>query len=102
MRSEWTQAVRGPRFLWLPIPAYASLSVLLWIMHARLWTFFLALVVIGVLTYLHIRGREVPWVIRRFKCFLRGGVVHARSSWYRRRTQFLGSFDLIELKGKGE
>lgn len=98
MSAEWTQAVRGPHFLWFPIPAYSSLSVLLWIMHARLWTFFLALFVIGVLTYLHMRGRSVGWAVRRFKCSLRGGVVQARSIWYRRRTQHLGSFDLIDLE----
>lgn len=99
MRAEWTQAVRGPQFLWFPIPAYASLTVLLWIMHARMWTFLLALLVVAVLTYLHLRGRAVPWVVRRFKCSLRGGVVYARPVWFRRRTQHLSSFDLIDLKG---
>ena len=98
MRAEWTQAALSPHFLWFPIPAYASLTVLLWVMHARVWTFILALIVIGLLTYLHMRGRKVPWVINRFKSFLRGGVVHARSTWYRRRTQYLGSFDMIDLE----
>jgi len=100
MRRDWPQAVRGVNFLWFPIPAYSSLTVLLWIMHARMWTFTLALVLIGVLTYLHLRGRSVVWVIRRFKSALRGRVVYARPVWYRRRTQHLGSFDLIDLKGK--
>lgn len=100
MRAEWTQAVRGPRFLWFPIPAYSSITVLIWIMHAKVWTFLLTVVVIGVLTYLHMRGREVSWVIRRVKSFLRGGIVFARSTLYRRRTQHLGSFDLVDLKGE--
>ena len=100
MAAEWTNAVRGVHFLWLPIPAYSSLTVLLWVMHARVWTLVLALVVIGILTYLHMRGRSVPWVIRRFKCSLRGKVVLARPLWYRRRVQHINSFDLIDLKGK--
>lgn len=100
MRSEWTQAVRGAQFLWLPIPAYSSLSVLVWILYAKVWTFCLALVVIGLLTYLNQKGRSVPWVIRRAKTYLRGGIVQARPVWYRRRTQHLGSFDLVDLKGK--
>jgi len=100
MAAEWTNAVRGVRFLWLPIPAYSSLTVLLWIMHAKVWTLLLAIFVIGVLTYLYLRGRSVPWVIRRFKSTLRGGVVHARPLWYRRRVQHINSFDLIDLKGK--
>lgn len=97
MSSKWTRAVRGTHFLWFPIPAYSSLSVLLWVMHARLWTFLLALTLIGVLTYLHMRGRTVLWVIRRFRSFLRSGVVYARPIWFRRRTQHLGSFDLVDL-----
>lgn len=100
MSSDWTNAVKGVRFLWFPIPAYSSVSVLIWIMHARIWTFILALVMVGVLTYLHFRGRSVPWVIRRFRSYLRGGVVNARSVWYRRRVQHIESFDLIDLRAR--
>jgi hypothetical protein len=97
--ADWPHAVKGVHFLWLPIPAHTSLSVLLFILHAKWWTFFCMLAVIGALTYLHIRGRTVPWLMRRMKLYLRGGVVQARPVWFRRRAQHLGSFDLIDLKG---
>jgi hypothetical protein len=98
MQSNWTQAVRGVHFLWFPIPAYSSVTVLFWVMHARVWTALLALFVVGVLTYLHMRGRSVPWVVRRIKSRMRGGVVLARPVWFRRRVQHLESFDLVKLR----
>lgn len=101
MRRKWHRAVLGVHFLWMPVPAYSSISVLLWIVYAKVWTALLALTLVGVLTYLHFRGRSVPWVIRRIKCAIRGRVVLARPVWYRRRTQHLGSFDLVNLS-KGD
>jgi hypothetical protein len=98
MAAEWTQAVRGVHLLWFPIPAYSALPILVWVMHARLWTFVLALTVCGVLAVLKAKGRTVPWVLRRLKSRLRGGVVLARPVWYRRRAQHLKSFDLVELR----
>lgn len=97
MAADWTQSVRGVHLLWFPIPAYSALPILLWIMHARMWTFMLAICVCIVLAVLKAKGRTVPWVLRRFKCKLRGGVVLARPIWYRRRTQHLDSFDLVAL-----
>ena len=97
--AEWNQAVRGTHLLWLPIPAYAGMPILFWIMHARLWTFVLAITVCVVLSILKLKGRTVPWIVRRFKLWLRGGVVQARPVWYRRRMQSLSSFDLVDLKG---
>jgi len=98
MAADWTNACRGVRFLWLPIPAYSSLAVLIWVMAASIWTFLLALVVMGFLTYLYFRGRSVPWVVRRIKCSMRGRAVLARPVWFRRRVQHINSFDLIDLK----
>lgn len=98
MAADWTQAVRGTRLLWFPIPAYSALPILIWVMHARVWTFFLAVAVCTVLAILKARGREVQWVVRRIHSKLRGGVVYARPVWYRRRMQHLDSFDLVELR----
>lgn len=98
MAAEWTQAVRGPHLLWLPIPAYAGLPILMWVMHMRLWTFVLALGVCVALAVAKARGRTVVWIIRRLRSRLRGGVVYARPLWYRRRMQHLDSFDLVELR----
>jgi intracellular multiplication protein IcmT len=98
MAAEWTQAVRGAHLLWFPIPAYSALPILLWVMHARMWTFILAISVCVILAILKTQGRTVPWVLRRLKSKLRGGVVLARPVWFRRRTQHLKSFDLVDLR----
>jgi hypothetical protein len=98
MQANWAQAARHTRFLWLPIPAYASLPLLLWIMHMSWATLGFVFVVVSVLSYLSWRGRTIPWVVRRFGSFLRAGVVHARPKFFRRRMQSLGGVDFLELK----
>lgn len=102
MSSEWTQATRGAQLLWLPIPAYAGLPILIWIMHARVWTFVVAISICIALSVLRAKGRTVPWVIRRIKCYLRANVVPARTIWYWSRVRHLDSFDLVSLKGPGD
>jgi intracellular multiplication protein IcmT len=98
MAAEWTQAVRGTQLLWFPIPAYSALPILIWVMHARVWTFVIALVVCITLAVLKAKGRRVVWIVRRLHTRLRGGVVYARPVWFRRRMQHLESFDLVELR----
>lgn len=98
MASEWTNAVRGAHLLWAPIPAYAGLPILLWVFHAKVWTFVLAVGICVTLSILKTRGIKVPWLMRRFQLQLRGGVVQARTVWYRRRAQHLRSFDTMSLQ----
>lgn len=98
MNAEWTQCVRGTHLLWLPIPAYAALPILLWVMHARMWTFVVALAVCITLAVLRLKGRSVCWILRRLHSRLRGGIVYARPVWYRRRMQHLDGFDLVPLR----
>lgn len=100
MSTEWTQAVRGTQLLWLPIPAYSGLPILLWVMHARTWTFLLAIAVGVTLAILKMKGRTVPWILRRARMFLRKGLVRARTLWFLRRARNLDSFDLVNLKGE--
>lgn len=102
MGSDWTQAVRGVHLLWFPIPAYSALPILMWVMHARLWTFVLALTVCAVLAILKTKGRTVAWVIRRLRSRMRAGTVFARPIWFRRRMQHLQSFDLVHLQPGSE
>ncbi len=97
MSADWTQATRGTQLFWLPIPAYSALPILLFVMHARIWTLVLAILVCLTLAILKTKGRTVPWIVRRFKLWLRGGVIHARPVWYRRRMQHLDSFDLVDI-----
>lgn len=98
MSADWTNAVRGVHLLWLPIPAYSAIPILIAVMHARVWTFSLALITCVVLSVLRAKGIKVPWLMRRFKQKQRGGVIHARSLWFRRRMQFLNSFDTVPLR----
>lgn len=98
MAADWTQAVRGTQLLWFPIPAYSALPILIWVMHARVWTFMIALTVCITLAVLKAKGRRVVWIVRRLHTKLRGGVVYARPVWFRRRMQHLDSFDLVELR----
>jgi len=100
MSAEWSNATRGVQFLWLPIPAYASLPILIWIMHATWVTFCIAIVTCLTLTVLRTKGIQVPWLIRRSKQVLRGSRIHARSLWWRRRTHFLTSLDSLPLGDK--
>lgn len=100
MSADWTQATRGTQLLWLPIPAYAGLPILIWIMHARVWTFVLAIGICIALSILRSKGRSVPWVVRRLKSYMRAGVVQGRTLWYWRRVRYLESFDLVDLKGR--
>jgi hypothetical protein len=102
MASEWTNAVRGTQLLWLPIPAYAGLPILLWVFWPRIWTFCLAIGFCIALSILRAKGIKVPWLVRRFKLSLRGKVMHARPVFYRRRVQQLSSFDLVELREESE
>lgn len=99
--KPWTQAAKEAQLFIVPIPAYAGIPLLFWIFIQTVWFFVIAMIVCGVLAYLRKKGRTVPWVIRKFKGWLRGGVVHARPVFYRRRMQTLGSYDLVELKGSG-
>ena len=96
--ADWTQATKGAQLLWLPIPAYSGLPILLWILHARVWTFVLAISICVVLSILRAKGRTVPWVVRRTKSYMRAGVVQARTIWYLRRVRTLDSFDLVDLR----
>jgi hypothetical protein len=98
--ADWTNAVRGTHLLWLPIPAYSALPILLAVMHARVWTFTLAFTTCIVLSVLRAKGIKVPWLVRRFKQRQRGGRIHARSLWFRRRMQCLTSFDTVPLRDK--
>lgn len=95
--KSWVKS-RGVQFLWLPIPATSSIPFFVLILHLRWWTFFLAIAVSVFMIVMRIKGRSVPWLYRRAKSKLGGGVVHARSIWYRRRTQRREGFDDLDIR----
>lgn len=96
--AEWTRASMQPHFFWLPIPAHALLPLLLCIMHLRTWTVTLLVITLVFLFYLNMRKRKVPWLFRRIRAFMRGYLLYSRPVWYRRRTHFLNSIDLIKIR----
>lgn len=95
---KWTQAARDTHFLWFPVPASASMPVFLFILNIAWWTFFLSIATAVVLGILRANGRTGFWVFRRLRARLGGGVIHARSVWYRRRMQRSHGFDLVDLE----
>jgi hypothetical protein len=84
--------------LWFPIPAHGIVPILLALMIQTWWAFALMVSTLVFFAYLRQRGRSASWLLRRIKCRLRAGVVYARPIWFRRRTQYITSFDLISLK----
>ena len=94
---RWPQAGLTTQFLWFPIPASASVPLLVFTLHMRLWSFLLALVVCIALVVLRSKGRTAVWVFRKIQYALGGNVMYSRPLWYRRRMQRQNSFDLINL-----
>jgi hypothetical protein len=95
--KRWPKTGLSTHFLWFPIPASASVPTLLFLLHMRLWTLGLALLVCVALIILKSKGRTATWVFRRFRNRLGGDVIQARPIWYRRRMHRPNSFDLIDL-----
>ena len=95
--KSWVKT-RGVQFLWLPIPASSAVPFFLLILHARWWTLFLAIAVSIFMIVMRVKGRTVPWLFRRLKTRLAGGVVSSRPVWYRRRMQRREGFDLLNLE----
>jgi hypothetical protein len=94
---KWTQTGLSTQLLWFPIPASASVPLLVFALHVRLWSFFLALAVCIALVVLKSKGRTAVWVYRRLQYKLGGNVMHSRPLWYRRRMQRFTGFDHINL-----
>lgn len=91
--KRWPFSVKGMQLLWLPIPASSGVLVVVWLLHIKVWTFILMLIVMVVQSVLRLKGRTVPWVIRRLRGRLSGDVLYARPIWYRRRMQRREGFD---------
>jgi hypothetical protein len=95
--NDWNACVRGVNLLWLPIPAHCIVPIILTLMIQTWWAFALMVSTLAFFAYLRHRGRTATWLLCRLKCRLRGGVVYARPIWFRRRTQYIISFDAISL-----
>ncbi len=97
-RVLWPLAALQPQFFWIPIPAQTFVLLLLFLLHARLWTLGLLIGAICFLLYLKYRRRRLSWLIRRIRSLMRGGVVQSRPVWYWRRVLMKTTLDKIDIK----
>lgn len=96
MLATWPKSAFPVNVPGTPIHSSALLPFLLMMMHVRLWTFLLAITTIVVLTIMRKKGRTATWMLRRFKCRLRGNRVMARPVFYVRRMSRIEGFDTLE------
>lgn len=97
MSASWIEACRRPVVPGTKIHAAALTPMVLWMVWWSWTTFWIVLIVTIVAVYLQIKGRQLSWVLRRFKAKVRGEVLQARPVWYQRRRTRIESYDLIRL-----
>lgn len=68
--THWRNTARPARFF--AIDARACLVVLLFLVHVRLWTFILMIVVLAALGVLERYGMTLPVALRRLRLFFIG------------------------------
>ncbi|MDB6096381.1 MAG: icmT [Francisellaceae bacterium] len=78
--THWRDASRQPRFIFLD--ALSILPLIIWVLHARWWTFKLALAIIAFFGILERFKFTVPIFFRWFRSFLAGPYRSARP-WFR-------------------
>ena len=77
--AHWRDAARNPRFFF--VDARSIFPVLLFLVHIRLWTALIALVVIIFLAIIEYYGFTVPVFFRVFKGFLAGPDRYSQPWW---------------------
>lgn len=95
--KKWTQATKGMRFLWIPIPASSAVPFFVSLLHISFFTISIAFFVAGFQIYMRRKGRTFFWVVRKIKSRLAFNMIQARTVWYRRRIQRRDSIDLIKI-----
>lgn len=97
MLATWIEASRAPVVPGTKIHAMAATPLLLYGVWWSWTTFLLVLIVSLVMGYLQLKGRHPMWVVRRFRCRLRGGLVNARPLWYRRRRTRIETYEDLDV-----
>lgn len=77
--AHWRDSSRNPRFFF--IDAYASLPLVIMLVHIRLWTFLSALAVIGFFVILEKFKFTVPVFMRWLRTFFAGNIKTAYPWW---------------------
>jgi hypothetical protein len=96
--ADWREASLPPCVPGTNVHASCMTPILFFIVHFS-WTTLilvvLASIVIGVLTSM---GRDISWIARRLGSKARGQILSSRPMYYRRRTQWVQSFDQISVQ----
>jgi hypothetical protein len=97
MPADWVYASNSPVVPGTSVHAYALTPVVLWVVWWSWTTLFAVVLVAAVMGYLQWKGRKPAWVLRKFKCRLRGASVAARPVWYRRRRNRIESYQTLDI-----
>ena len=101
MPAVWVEAARPPRIPMTNAHASCSTPLAFFLLHFAWSTFAVVMMAVVLVAFLSIKGRSVTWLVRKTKCNLRGRVLEARPSAYRRRVlrlQSHGSLDVSVLR----
>lgn len=82
--AHWRDSARIPKFFF--IDAFSAIPLLLFLLHIRLWTFILALLVCAFFMTLNRFGFTLPVFFRWLRSFVAGNIRNSRS-WIVRRPR---------------
>ncbi|WP_342051237.1 MULTISPECIES: IcmT/TraK family protein [unclassified Cupriavidus] len=83
--ADWVKSAESTGLPFTSIPAYCSFPMLLAMVHLRLWTISLAVIMTVGVWWLQRKGYTMSWMARRARSKLRGERVTARPIWHVRR-----------------
>ena len=98
MPATWIEASRSPVVPGTRVHASAATPLLLFVVWWSWITLWILLVVTGVMTWIELKGRRPAWVLRRAKGRLRGNLVAARPTFYRRRRSRIESYEHLPIE----
>lgn len=87
MPAQWVKSALPPMLG--PLPGWVVLPVPYMLMSFNTFSVSVTFIVILLAFILKSQGRNLIWVLRRFKSFLRGGKIESRPLGYRRRLNGL-------------
>jgi intracellular multiplication protein IcmT len=79
VNASWRDSARNPRFF--VIDAYAALPLILFLVHIKMWTFYIALATVIFFGVLERFKFTIPVFLRWARSFLAGKVRVARPAW---------------------
>ena len=80
--AHWRDSGRSPKFF--VIDAYSAFPLVLFLLHIRLWTFILALIICAFFLTLNKFGFTIPIFMRFIRSYLAGDI-RSNRSWLSRK-----------------